>query len=161
MRRWPQVLALVAIAALPASAFATHGKPTGDAGGPAAEHGFFDIRLGQDPARQSARLREGQASLRRALGSQAVVGADPRTGTPRVITGRNAFLTRPSRARARDIARTYLRRHPAVFGLDADDIDGLRVVREQRFSLGIRPVERVPTSRRPRRTSPSSTLRAR
>ena len=55
---------------------------------------------------------------------------DPLTGTPRVVAKLDGFLTSPSQAQPAEIALEYVRAHPDVFKLDADDLARLRLVRD-------------------------------
>lgn len=70
------------------------------------------------------------ARLDATLGTQGVVQLDPLTGTPRVVARLDGFLTGPSDRPATEIALDYVRAHPDVFGLDADDLSRLELVRD-------------------------------
>src|SRR6185295_10786091 len=67
--------------------------------------------------------------LARDFGRQGVVDVDHASGRPRVIARLDGYLTGPSAASEEDVVRDYLRDHPQLFGLDADDLAGLRVAR--------------------------------
>jgi hypothetical protein len=77
-------------------------------------------------------------SLRASLGLQGVVDLDPLTGTPRVVARLDGFLTEPAEGDAVDIALGYVRANEAVFGLDEDDLAGLRLVRDETDAFGVR-----------------------
>ena len=77
-------------------------------------------------------------SLRSSLGLQGVVDVDPLTGTPRVVARLDGFLTGPSADAADAIVLDYVRAHEAVFGLDEDDLTGLRLVRDETDAFGVR-----------------------
>ena len=65
--------------------------------------------------------------LARTLGRQGIVDIDPGSGRPRVVARLDGYLTGPSRAAPERIALDYLRAHADVFGLDGDDLDGVRL----------------------------------
>ena len=69
------------------------------------------------------------ADLARDLGRQGVVDVDHASGRPRVVARLDGYLTGPSDEAAEEVVRAYLRAHPQLFGLDADDLAGLRVAR--------------------------------
>ena len=77
-------------------------------------------------------------SLRSSLGLQGVVDVDPLTGTPRVVARLDGFLTGPSADAADAIVLDYVRAQEAVFGLDGDDLAGLRLVRDETDAFGVR-----------------------
>ncbi|MEZ5098734.1 MAG: M36 family metallopeptidase [Thermoleophilia bacterium] len=96
-----------------------------------AERAPYDAREGlaapvDSPAVSGAAVSRLDASL----GAQGVVQLDPLTGTPRVVARLDGFLTGPSDRPATEIALDYVRAHPDVFGLDADDIARLELVRD-------------------------------
>ncbi len=67
-----------------------------------------------------------------------VVDVDPLTGTPRVVAQLDGFLTAPAAGGAQDIVLEYVRAHPGLFKLDADDLAGLRLVRDETDPFGVR-----------------------
>jgi hypothetical protein len=77
-------------------------------------------------------------SLRSSLGLQGVVDVDPLTGTPRVVARLDGFLTGPAPGDPDDLVLAYVRTHRAVFGLDEDDLGGLRLVRDETDAFGVR-----------------------
>jgi extracellular elastinolytic metalloproteinase len=58
-----------------------------------------------------------------------------------VVTRRNGFLTRPSERPPRAIALDYVRGHPGLFRLDADDVEGLEPASRQRLPVGLQRVQ--------------------
>jgi len=62
------------------------------------------------------------------------VEADAQSGTPRVVSRRDGFLTGPRSDRPRDVALEYVRGRPVAFALDSDDLSGLRL--ERRYTSG-------------------------
>jgi extracellular elastinolytic metalloproteinase len=77
-------------------------------------------------------------ALRSSLGLQGVVDLDPLTGTPRVVARLDGFLTEPAEGDAVDIVLDYVRANETVFGLDEDDLGGLRLVRDETDAFGVR-----------------------
>lgn len=97
---------------------------------------FLDIR--EDAAAREAPGTAAQDALRRSLGVYGVVDVDPLTGTPRVVARLDGFLTEPSDRDAVEIVFDYVRANPGVFGLDEDDLAGLRPVRDYVDFRGVR-----------------------
>jgi Zn-dependent metalloprotease len=77
-------------------------------------------------------------ALRSSLGPQGVADLDPLTGTPRVVARLDGFLTGPGGGDAVDLVLGYVRSNAAVFGLDEDDLAGLRLVRDETNPFGVR-----------------------
>jgi len=77
-------------------------------------------------------------SLRSSLGLQGVVDLDPLTGTPRVVARLDGFLTGPANVDAVGVVLDYVRANEDVFGLDEDDLGGLRLVRDETDAFGVR-----------------------
>jgi extracellular elastinolytic metalloproteinase len=77
-------------------------------------------------------------ALRSSLGLQGVVDLDPLTGTPRVVARLDGFLTGPAAGDAVGVVLEYVRSNEAVFGLDEDDLAGLRLVRDETDAFGVR-----------------------
>ncbi|HEX3278460.1 MAG TPA: M4 family metallopeptidase [Thermoleophilaceae bacterium] len=67
-------------------------------------------------------------------GATAESAAAPRSEP---LHGRTSgFLTRPSNERPTTVALDYVSEHPGTFGLDSNDLSGLRLVRSYRFAGG-------------------------
>ena len=121
-RAFPWALAFLSLLGVPTAAAQTHGhgKPP------------FDVRertpvrpvVPASPAAVRARARLGAA-----LGRQAVVDVDRRTGTPRTIARLDGFLTGPSGDDAAEIALGFVRSQREVFGLSDEDLGTLRLTR--------------------------------
>jgi extracellular elastinolytic metalloproteinase len=124
------VLAVAAPAGMAASG------PPQRVGAAPSERPFLDVR--EDAAAREAPATPAQDALRRSLGLHGVVDVDPLTGTPRVVARLDGFLTGPSDRDAVDIALDYVRANEAVFGLDENDLAGLRVVRDYVDFQGVR-----------------------
>jgi extracellular elastinolytic metalloproteinase len=99
-----------------------------------AEYPVVDVRA----PRTAVGGNMAQAALATALGANGFVDVDPLTGTPSAVARRDGFLTGPSQKDAKAVVLDYVRAHPRVFGLDADDLAGLRVVRDYRDFGGTR-----------------------
>ena len=141
LRRWsaaPLAVAVVAGVALAGAsqAVASTGSAAPASGSSSAtghddQKGYLDARQ-VDPASEAgltsaARQQRQVASLRRSLGSDAVVDIDPLTGTPRNLMRLSGFLTGPSSASAAAVTMHYLRSHLAQLGLQASDLTSLRL----------------------------------
>ncbi len=72
-------------------------------------------------AKQSALRTNSLAQAKVELGNQAVVDIDALTGTPRVLSRTDGFLTGPSNRPPQEIVLSYLRAHEGLVGLDAAD----------------------------------------
>jgi len=70
------------------------------------------------------------ASLRESLGNEGIVSIDPLTSTPRFVGKTDGFLTGPSSSSAASVARSYVSANAAVFGLRAEDLSSLELVRD-------------------------------
>src|SRR5581483_3282859 len=77
-----------------------------------------------------------RVALARSLGTQGVVEVSPVTGTPRVLTRLDGFLTGPSAASARSIVLDYVRAHLSAFGLSGADLRTLHLVKDYVDILG-------------------------
>jgi extracellular elastinolytic metalloproteinase len=66
---------------------------------------------------------------------------DPVTGTPSFVANRSGFLTSRQDGSPRQIVLRYLRRHSDAFGLDANDLAGLRVYTQYTTKRGLTHVE--------------------
>ena len=80
--------------------------------------------------RASCLLTVGALLLGAATASAAAPRSEPVRG------GTNGFLTKPSDERPAALALDYVRDHPSTFGLDLNDLSGLRLVRSYRFGGG-------------------------
>jgi extracellular elastinolytic metalloproteinase len=99
-------------------------------GAPAAratepETANFDARPQPRDAPPGERARE---SLRERLGHYGALSLDDRSGTLRSIGRLDGFLTPPSGRDGATIALAYVRDHADAFGLDAGDVDDLKLV---------------------------------
>jgi extracellular elastinolytic metalloproteinase len=70
------------------------------------------------------------------LGTKGQVALDRVTATPRSIAKLDGFLTGPSSAGAEDVALGYVKDHPDLFGLDAGEVDALRLTKSYTDILG-------------------------
>jgi extracellular elastinolytic metalloproteinase len=95
------------------------------------------LLLGASAATAAHGPEEGDAASG-LVGLQRVVDVDPLTGTPRVVAQLGGFLTEPADRDARDIVLDYVRARPALFKLDADDLAGLRLLRDETDPFGVR-----------------------
>jgi hypothetical protein len=148
--RAAQAVALVAMLAVPASGLAAdrvlRDNPTGRtapapiASGAPAEKQDFDRREQQAPAPTSPSERAARVHLRRDLGKDGVVRMDSVTGTPELVADRDGFLTPPQPGKARTIALDYVEDNATAFGLDGNDLNGVRVEDEYSWN-GIRHVQ--------------------
>ena len=91
------------------------------------EAGNFDARTAEPagsaaPAGEAARER-----LRDRLGRFGALTLDETTGTLRAVSRLDGYLTAPSTRSGAAVALGYVREHAAAFGLDGDDLDGLRL----------------------------------
>jgi len=132
---------LAALAGSSAVAWAATGPPAD----PAAR--AIDARSAQaslrrtGPAPVSATRAAAAAALGRDLGGQGVVRLDPATGTPRQVARLDGFLTGSTAMPPAKVALGYVQSHPALFGLDAGDVDGLRKAPEYRSIDGTTHVQ--------------------
>jgi extracellular elastinolytic metalloproteinase len=113
-------------------------RPAAPVSGP----GDYDRSAPAPPA--DATERAARSRLRRSLGRQATVRTDARTGTIDFVAGTGEPLTGPGAGDAQDVARAFLRRNAAAYGVapaavrslhvdDEQNLDGLRrVTFEQR-----------------------------
>jgi subtilisin-like proprotein convertase family protein len=122
------VTALTALAAVaPAGAFAAR---------PDRPLRNVDVRKpdgGPVPATQ----RRGRAALAGELGDEGVVSTDRISGGARLVARTDGFLTGRRPAPPADVALDYVRARPAVFGLDATDLDALRLDGRYRSPDGV------------------------
>ncbi len=131
----------VVVAMIPgvASSAVRQAKPDRSKGGDEQSRtAFYDSR--QDPAsraalseraaKQGADPARGVKALRDQLGVQGIVSIDPLTGTARAVQRLNGFLTGPSSLAARTVALAYVKTHPDVFGLNADELARLSLRRD-------------------------------
>jgi hypothetical protein len=141
------VVGMVAALAAPAPAFtaASGRRPSGGTASAAVssraaargpEIRSLDTRDGDAAVVIDRRTRNAQDALGASLGTLGVVEIDDRSGTPRTIARLDGFLTRRSDASPTQIALGYVRAHLAAFGLHANDLDGLTLVRDYTDILG-------------------------
>jgi len=107
----------------------------------AAERPPLDVRerqiaRGATKLVPAARLAARRALARR-LGPRAAVQSDPVSGGVRYAGDLDGFLTSRRRGDPERIVLDYVRAHEGVFGLDADDVKGLRLVRRYASLDGI------------------------
>jgi extracellular elastinolytic metalloproteinase len=94
-----------------------------------------DALAARDPgAPVGAEAAAARRDFRARNGAQALLAVDPATGTPRALGRLDGFLTAASGRDASDVALDYVRARPAVFGVDAADLAGLKLVR--RYEAG-------------------------
>jgi hypothetical protein len=82
----------------------------------------FDSRDTGSVVGVSGRIAQARTALAGTLGKQAVVAADPATGSIRFLGRLDGYLTGPSARSAESIAMGYVRAHRAAFGLSAADL---------------------------------------
>jgi extracellular elastinolytic metalloproteinase len=130
---------VVAMVPAVASSAARQAKPDRPRpGDERARTAFYDSRqdagsreaLSQRAAEQGADPAKGVKALRDQLGVQGIVSIDPLTGTARAVQRLDGFLTGSSSLAARTVALNYIRSHPDVFGLNADEIARLTLRRD-------------------------------
>jgi hypothetical protein len=131
----------VVVAMVPGAASSAAGQAKPDrskTGDEQSRTAFYDSR--QDPAsrqalseraaKQGADPARGVKALRDQLGIQGIVSIDPLTGTARTVQRLDGFLTGPSSLAARTVALIYVKNHPDVFGLNADELARLILRRD-------------------------------
>jgi extracellular elastinolytic metalloproteinase len=117
-RALPRALAVAVVAAGLAAAPTWAMKP---------ERENFDGRPAGSsrPPAGAARARE---RIRERLGRFAALSLDPRTNTLRSVGRLDGFLTEPTKREGAVVALDYVSDHATAFGLDSNDLDGLRLV---------------------------------
>jgi extracellular elastinolytic metalloproteinase len=130
--------ALATMLALPAAGLAVdrtvHGAPAAPATPPVASGagaGPPDVNRIEPAARP---VPAGRERLRRELGPQGILQADPRTERPRLVARAGGALTGPSIAPAGEIGLDWLSANAAALGLDAGDLATLEPVRSLRWN---------------------------
>jgi extracellular elastinolytic metalloproteinase len=96
----------------------------------AEARGGFDARSGSGNTARAAVLREAAkasarpatARLRGSLGDEALLDIDGTTGTPRLVTRLDGFLTRKSAKSAAAVTLAYVDAHHDALGLTAKDL---------------------------------------
>ncbi len=78
-------------------------------------------------ATASAAASEARSALKERLGADGFVSADPATGALRIAGSTSRFLTAPSTGDPAEVALAYARSHLDLLGLEAADIDHLRL----------------------------------
>jgi len=96
----------------------------------------FDARPEADSAGAPARGGAARARLRDQLGRLGTLSLDPRSQTVRAVGRLDGFLTGPSGRDGAAVALGYVRANAAALGLDATDVDGLRLV-SRSFTDGV------------------------
>ena len=102
------------------------------------EAGNFDARdaapsaAAGAPAGVAAPGRRARARLRDRLGRLGTLTLDEQTRTLRAVSRLDGYLTAPSGRDGAAVALDYVREHAPAFGLDGDDLDGLRLTRRER-----------------------------
>lgn len=123
-------LALVAtvVLAVPAGAAAPHRneRPLGN----------FDSRAA-DSAPVPSGAKAARAKLERSLGEEGVVSVDRVTGSARLVARTDGHLTGPSGDDPAEVSLGYVGARPGVFGLDASDLDALRLTSRYRSPDGV------------------------
>jgi hypothetical protein len=114
-----------------AAAVSALGAPAATAVEP--ETANFDARPEQTDVPPGERARE---ALRDRLGRFGALSLDDQTGTLRSVGRLDGFLTGPSGRAPSAIALGYVRDHAQAFGIEADDLDGLRLV-DRQYAGGI------------------------
>ncbi len=97
---------------------------------------LFDSRAGGSGIVPGGAVLRARRALARSLGPQGLVDVDERTGTPRMVSRLDGFLTGPSAAAPEDVALGYVRSHLLAFGLTARDLGGLELVKDYVDVLG-------------------------
>ena len=82
-----------------------------------------------------------RASLRSSLGRYAQVTVDRQTGGLKAVGKLDGYLTGASSAAAETVALGYVRGHAAAFGLNASDLDALKLVRDYTSVDGVRHLQ--------------------
>jgi extracellular elastinolytic metalloproteinase len=142
-------VAAVVTAGLAGTSYAT-GQPTtagshteartGVRTGQGAARGFFDSRHGQGVhARATALRHAGQVNdsratvaFRKASPGETVLDIDGATGTVRMLTRLDGFLTSRSSRPARKVALHYVTQHHAALGLSRSDVKTFHLTRDYR-----------------------------
>ena len=96
----------------------------------------LDVRTA-DGGPVSAPERRARAALERALGDEGVVSTDRISGGARLVARTDGVLTGRRSGSPTDIALDYVRARPDVFGLDAADLEGLRLTSRYRSPDGV------------------------
>jgi extracellular elastinolytic metalloproteinase len=101
----------------------------------------FDLRATSAAPRTLASARAARRELRSTLGARALLPVDRATGRPRVLGRLDGALTGPSGDTGAQIARRYLRRHAAIYGLTEAQIADLRIGAQRRAATGLASVQ--------------------
>lgn len=96
----------------------------------------IDVRKA-DGGPVTATERRGRVALERSLGDEGVVSTDRISGGARLVARTDGFLTGRRSAPPADVALDYVRARPDVFGLEAADLDGLRLTSRYRSPDGV------------------------
>ena len=106
----------------------------------------YDSRSG-DRAAIPARTEAGRDALEDHLGEEALVESDAELGGVRSIARTDGFLSPRSSGDPAGIALRYVREHPLTFGLDEEDLAGLRLAARYRSGDGVTHLTWRQTSR--------------
>jgi len=136
MKRVTVLMGLAVLFALPPGAFAMQ-APAGDAPLP-----NMDSRDATVPTA----AKEARGDLAAALGDEAVVSSDPQTGGVRFVGRTDGFLTGPSGADPAQVGLDYVAEHRGAFGLDAQDLDALRLTSRYTSDDGVTHTAYVQTA---------------
>ncbi|MBM6616964.1 M36 family metallopeptidase [Bacillus suaedaesalsae] len=75
------------------------------------------------------------------VGAGVKIEWNSRFGTPSIIVKEKGYLTDPSSQSAKDIARSWLKEHAALYGLSAAEVDSLAIIRDYAMpGTGLHPV---------------------
>jgi len=95
----------------------------------AAQPGAVELRRASAPAAAPANVAAARRSERARMGRFGLLQVSAASGGVRAFGRLDKLLTAASARPAADIALDYVRAHQDVFGLDADDLSAMRVVR--------------------------------
>ncbi|MGN6187763.1 MAG: M36 family metallopeptidase [Conexibacter sp.] len=119
---------MLGVAAVPAAAARTP-APTG-------ARPQLDVRAGEHAA-VPADVRAARHALAERLGIEGHVATDPVGGGLRVLSRTDGFLSAPHAGDAADVALAYVRAHPDVFAIDAQDLAALRLTERTTSNDGV------------------------
>ncbi|MBS1870788.1 MAG: M36 family metallopeptidase [Actinobacteria bacterium] len=103
----------------------------------------LDVRAGER-ATVPAGVRAARHALAERLGIEAHVATDPVGGGLRVLDRTNGFLSGPRAGDAADVALAYVRAHAGVFGVDAQSLASLELMRRTTSGDGVTHLTWVP-----------------
>jgi hypothetical protein len=149
------VLSILAILPAAASAAVPPGGQAPAPGGPAPGQAsplsvlrgpraaFLDVRAPRGPQAfaRSIAAPAARGALLRSLGRSGLLETDPATGTPRVLTRLGGYLTGTSGRDPEEVAMSYVEGHLAGLGLEAADLEALRLVGRETDEAGVTHLE--------------------